>query len=102
MVNLILENMTQDELVMVVMRSGAIPDERTLAGIRIERLECEAVRIRESVQRAVKAIDSGGLNQRGIIAAQVAWMTGRTEFDRVMNEVSVLTERYFGETKGAQ
>lgn len=99
MVNLRLENMTQDELVKVVMRSGAIPDERILAGIRIERLECEAVRIRENVQRAIKTMLLCRPRKSGFIAAQVAWSTGCAEFERVMNEVSVLTERYFGEDK---
>lgn len=99
MVNLRLENMTQDELVMVVMRSGAIPDEKILAGIRIERLECEAVRIRESIERAGKAIKSGGLNKSGIAAAEVVRRAGQDEYVRAWNEISELTKKYFGEGK---
>jgi hypothetical protein len=94
-----LENMTQDELVMIVMRSGVIPDEKTLAGIRIERLECKAVRIKESIELAGKAIKSGGLNKSGIAAAEVVRQIGQDEYVQAWNEISELTKKYFGEGK---
>ena len=94
-----IENMTQAELVMIIRRSGAVPDERVLAGIRIERLECEAVRIREAIDRAGKAIQSGGLNKSGIVAAEVARQAGQAEYVRAWNEITALTNRYFGEGK---
>lgn len=94
-----LEHMDKDELVMIIRRSGSVPDERTLAGIRIERLECEVVRIREAIDRAGKAIQSGGLNKSGIVAAEVARQAGQAEYVRAWNEISSLTKRYFGEGK---
>ena len=94
-----IENMTQDELVMVVKRSGAIPDERTLAGIRIERLECEAVRIQESIVRAGKAIQSGGLSKGNIEAEEAVQRVGQEEYVRAWDEINALTKRYFGEGK---
>lgn len=92
-----IETMTQAELVTVVMRGGVVPDERTLAGIRIERLEGDAVRLKESLIRTIKAIRSGGLNLEGLESARQARLLFGLEYDVVMQEIRELTERYYSD-----
>ena len=92
-----LETMTQAELVTLVMRGGVVPDERTLAGIRIERLEGDAVRLKESLIRTIKAIRSGGLNLEGLESARQARLMFGLEYDVVMQEVRELKEMYFSD-----
>lgn len=92
-----IETMTQAELVTVVMRGGVVPDERTLAGIRIERLEGDAVRLKESLIRTIKSIRSGGLNLEGLESARQARLLFGLEYDVVMQEIRELTERYYSD-----
>lgn len=94
---LTLEVMTKAELITVVRRGAIMPDEYTLAAIRLEGLEGEAVRVKESMIRAVKAIQSGGLSREGVLAVRRARLTASVEYDRVMAEIEALTERYFGD-----
>lgn len=95
---LTLEDMNLDELRVVVRRGGVMPSEQFLAGIRLERLEIEAVKIRGAYSMVDALVDGGVLSGQELLMNKMKRLELLDQAQAVMNEIRALTEEYFNGT----
>lgn len=89
------ENLTREELMMAVRLSGRVPEDRECAGLRIQRLECEAVSILESIGKLKAHMANSCLSYEARIGASLAKAAMEYRYIESMDHIKALTERYF-------
>ena len=80
---------------MAVRLTGRVPGERECAGLRIQRLECEAVRMLEETGRQRRRATDPGLPMPERLAAWAAKMGLEAGYCEAMDEIEALTLTYF-------